>query len=85
VASDGAAPERIELNGVEYVRADLASPERAAGRWLRVTEVAEMAGCSCQSVRRAIDRGALPARVPSGLKRGWRVSERDARAWLAGR
>jgi len=50
-------------------------------RYLTVDEVAELARCHHNTVRRAIDRGRLTAFRPAGRIL---VREPDARTWIEG-
>ena len=50
-------------------------------RYLTVEEVAELARCHHNTVRRAIDRGRITAFRPAGRIL---VREPDARAWIEG-
>lgn len=50
-------------------------------RWLSARKVAEMCDLHVCTVRRAIDRGDLPAYQPGGPGTAVRIKEADVEAW----
>ena len=52
-------------------------------RYYRVRELAEMTGFSRDSIYNAVKRGELHKTNLNGMKKCWRISESEARRWLA--
>lgn len=76
--------ERLTLNGVEYVRADLipqVQPSRME-RTYSVQEIEDLTGVSYQSVYRAVRSGRLQAVYPNGTRRGMRIKESEYLRWI---
>ncbi|WP_425267243.1 helix-turn-helix transcriptional regulator [Aeoliella straminimaris] len=49
---------------------------------LDITQLAELCGCSCSTLRRLADRGAMPAPVKIGVLSRWRKN--DVEKWITG-
>lgn len=55
------------------------------GGWMTIPEVAEWTGLSRSGIEHAIERGALTAVMPKGLKKGRRIRRDDVLAWMGGK
>ena len=80
------APERLNVNGCEYIRADvaLAAGRRpAVERTYSVAELAEMSGIGRGALYAAIRGGRLRAVVPNGVSRGKRVTQGEWERFVA--
>ena len=52
-------------------------------RYYRVRELSDLTGISRDSIYAAIRSGALHKTTPNGMRKCWRISESEARRWLA--
>jgi len=77
VARKGASEASSGMSAPEEPREALKAPERR----MTVPEVAALARCHQQTVRRAIEAGMLPA-TRRGKKGVWLIHQSDAEAWL---
>lgn len=77
-------PERLTVNGVEYVREDAIpkQPPRALERSYTVQEIEDLTGVNYQTVYRAVRSGRLRAVYPNGSTRGMRIMESDYLDWM---
>jgi len=66
-------PDELDVNGVRYLRADLARAEPEVERTLSIGEASEATGFPRDVIYAATKRGELPAVMPNGTLRGARI------------
>lgn len=77
-------PEKLTVNGVGYVREDMAGYQSPRlERSYSVSEIETLTGVNYQTIYRAVRRGELAAMMPNGSKRGMRIKESDYLSWEA--
>ena len=77
--------DEVTINGIAYVRADVARVRYAKPvieTWCGVRELAGEHHIDMHRVYDAIRDGVLPARRPAGAKRGWKVRRCDFDKWV---
>ena len=82
-----ALPDVININGVSYIRDDVAR-ERYRGQaaqdesWHGVYELASEFHIDVHRIYDAIRGGSLHARRPKGALRGWKIRRSDFISWM---
>jgi len=75
-------PDELDVNGVRYLRADLARAEPEVERTLSIGEASEATGFPRDVIYAAIKRGELPAVMPNGTLRGARIRVSALARWM---